>query len=247
MGTQSQFFRMKRTSLAKYIGICAFVAVEIVLYAMFIAEDFGDAVVGENAYIKYATVCLAFLFAMIPFIIVAVEDGKGVTDGMLLALGLALTLVSDLLLLVKVEFFEVGLVTFIGAQLIYFARIKRAKLWLIVSIAVRITLSVVGIVVIVAVGEASAVFVLAEIYFVQLVTNFAENVVSIFTAKGRSEKCRAIVLSIGFLLFIGCDVCVGLSNLYNGMANELIWLFYTPSQVLIALSNRRIYEKGEMD
>ena len=231
--------------LAKWLGICAFVAVQIVLYFLFLAEDFGNADVGENAYIKYSTVCLAFLFAFCVYIITSLK-GHRTNDGLLLALGLAFTLVSDLLLLVKVEFFEVGLVTFFGAQLCYFARVERNKPWLIASISLRTLLPTIGIIVLATLGEASALYILVVIYFVQLVANFVENVVCIFTAKGRAERVQAIVLAIGFLLFIGCDVCVGLTNLYGGMANELIWLFYTPSQVLIALSNRRIYE-SEMD
>ncbi len=245
-GINFQFgVKMKKSRLAKWLGIFVFVAVQIVLYGMFLAEDFGGANVGENAYIKYATVCLAFLFALGLYVRVSL-NGKMTYDSLLLVLGLAFTLVSDLFLLVKVEFFEVGLLTFICAQLCYFARIERNKPWLVASIFSRVLLSLVAIIVLVVLGEVNALYVLVVIYFVQLVANFVESVICVFTAKGRIERTQAIVLSVGFLLFIGCDVCVGLTNLYDGMANELIWLFYTPSQVLIALSNRRIYE-SEVD
>ena len=47
---------------------------------------------------------------------------------------------------------------------------------------------------------------------------------------------------IGLLLFVGCDVCVGLHNLTGtpaplaAFAQVGMWLFYLPSQVLIVLS-----------
>ena len=47
---------------------------------------------------------------------------------------------------------------------------------------------------------------------------------------------------LGLLLFVGCDVCVGLHNLaglpvpLSAFAQVGMWLFYLPSQVLIVLS-----------
>lgn len=44
----------------------------------------------------------------------------------------------------------------------------------------------------------------------------------------------------GMLLFLLCDICVALFNLYAGpvawVSYVLIWLFYTPSQLLLVLS-----------
>ena len=232
---------MKKAEIINKISIaCAgvFVAAEIVLYSLFLAEDFGSASVGENVWLKYSTVVLAFFFALIQFAFLS--NRRDYLDVILLTLGLALTIVSDYFLLVEGEYYEIGVVTFIGAQLCYFARIKRNKVWLIVSIIARMVLAAVAIAVICAVGYGEALYILVAVYFVQLVGNFVENVIVAITAKNRAERIKAILLSIGFLLFIGCDICVGLMNLY-GEAGEYIWLFYTPSQVLIALSCRRIY------
>lgn len=233
---------MKKSEQVKFSLVGIFAVVETVLYALFLAEDFGGADVGMNVWLKYATVLLAFVFSIVHFVFWG-TDGNNLFDAMLLSLGLVLTLVSDLFLLVLGGFYEVGLVTFIGAQICYFARIKRTKIWFVISVALRILLPVVAIIVLASLGEANALYVLVAIYFVQLVTNFAESVTAAILAKDRAERAKYIVLSAGFALFIGCDICVGLTNLFDGMANDLIWLFYTPSQVLIALSHRRIYEK----
>ena len=56
--------------------------------------------------------------------------------------------------------------------------------------------------------------------------------------KGRPGR----LFALGLALFVGCDVCVGLFNalpapspLYSA-ASVGMWLFYLPSQALIALS-----------
>ena len=211
---------------------------ECVLFALFLAEDFAGASVGDNVALKYATVMLAMLFATVSF---ALFDRKDFQDGLMLVIALALTLVADLFLLVLDDFYIVGVIVFIGAQICHFARIKRNKVWWIASASARVLLSIVAIIVLAALHEADALTVLAAIYFVQLVGNFVENVVLAVLAKDRGARAQAIVLSIGFLLFVGCDISVGLANLY-GVAGECEWLFYTPSQVLIALSLGRMYE-----
>ena len=221
--------------------ICVFVAIECVLYALFLADDFGGVSVGANVALKYSTVALAFMFVLANFLFVDRRDKHDVFDNLLLALAFALTLVSDWFLLVQGEHYEVGVTTFIGAQLCHFARIERTKIWLICSAAARVLLSVVAIIVLAAFGELNALYALVAIYFVQLVGNFVESVVWAVLAKDKRTRTQAIVLSVGFLLFIGCDISVGLANLY-GVAGECEWLFYTPSQVLIALSLGRIYE-----
>ena len=228
-------------SKLKIAVAAVFVAVETVLYALFLAEDFGDADVGDNVWLKYSTVLLAFVFALVGFAFVKKGDKSDLFDTILLVLGLAFTLVSDWLLLVQGDFYEIALITFIGAQLCYFARINRTKIWYIVSIILRAVLPIVIIIVLASIGEIDVLYALVAIYFVQLVMNFAENVARAIVAKDRAGRLQAIVLSAGFLLFIGCDVCVGIMNLF-GDAGEYIWLFYTPSQVLIALSWRGMYE-----
>lgn len=57
-----------------------------------------------------------------------------------------------------------------------------------------------------------------------------------------AEKVR-LVFAVGLLLFICCDICVGLWNLYpppprllREFAQVGMWFFYLPSQVLIVLS-----------
>ncbi len=233
---------MKKEKLSVVLSASVFVVTEIILYALFLAEDFGGAQVGENVWLKYSTVCLAFVFALFFFFISLYKKTEW-KDSILLLLGLAFTLVSDMFLLVRMDHLEVGVATFICAQVCYFARIHRTRLWVWCSVGLRILLPSIAIIVLASLHEANALYILVAIYFVQLVMNCAENVVLAIVAKDKVSRIQGIILSIGFLMFIGCDICVGLTNIYDGMAVDLIWLFYTPSQVLIALSSRRIYEE----
>jgi len=62
---------------------------------------------------------------------------------------------------------------------------------------------------------------------------------------GRMPVWRGRLACIGMVLFLGCDICVALFNLsaagidspaLSAAAGALIWVFYAPSQALLALS-----------
>ena len=63
--------------------------------------------------------------------------------------------------------------------------------------------------------------------------NFVEVLASYFQDK---KKFDYLYLAIGFFLFIGCDICVGLANLGHEICYNLSWVFYAPSQLMIASS-----------
>lgn len=234
---------MAKASISKFklllIGI--FVAVQLVLYALFLAEDFGTATVGDNEMIKYAIVLLSLGFSAVCLVLFGLRKGLWL-DSVLLTLGLALTAVSDWFLLITGTHTEVGVTTFILAQLCYAARIRRSRIHFAISAILRALLPAIVIIVLYQRGEASTLYVLAAIYFIQLVLNFAENTAGILL--DRKGRIVSILLAVGFALFIGCDVCVGMADIFDGKAILLVWVFYAPSQILIGLSNRGLYEKS---
>ena len=209
-----------------------FILVWIVLYILFMLEDFADYELGENIWIKYSIVLTAFVYVLIS---IGFSNGaKGIKDNIILALALLFTLISDYFLLVLDDYYIVGLITFIVAQILHALRIERNKVHTIISICIRVMLPVIGIIVLARMGELDFLYALVCIYAVQLLMNFVENIALCFISK--TNKLKYILLSIGFALFIACDVCVGLFNIgeYGGML--LMWAFYAPSQVFIALS-----------
>ena len=96
-------------------------------------------------------------------------------------------------------------------------------------------------------GNLNLLTGLVSVYFPMLVCNTAESALLIKRSK------RFIIFFIGLLLFIGCDICVGLFNFSSvgvSLSREVlnfvgaaIWAFYLPSQTLIVLSSRCIERK----
>jgi len=72
-------------------------------------------------------------------------------------------------------------------------------------------------------------------------------IMSLYTAisgylKNRFQKPNGRLIVAGMLLFAACDVCVLIYNVSSGnlsqTAFKFIWVFYAPSQLLLALSAR---------
>ena len=62
---------------------------------------------------------------------------------------------------------------------------------------------------------------------------------------GRKPRVRWACAALGMALFVGCDICVVLYNLdmagihlpaLSRAAGDIIWVFYAPSQALLAVS-----------
>lgn len=185
-----------------------FIGVESAVYIGFLLADVLRMYPLSTA-LKYGGILLCVFFA---------RDGE-----YRIALALVLTAAADLFLLVLGKYPEVGVVLFIAVQLLYARQIGRDT---------RITLCVRGLLplavwtVLWRLNMCTLLNLLAGIYFPQLLCNMV-------LAWGKNR-----ILALGLLLFVGCDICVGLWNL-AGIAGTGMWAFYLPSQVLIAL-----YGKG---
>ena len=91
------------------------------------------------------------------------------------------------------------------------------------------------------------------LYFINLIFNAVESATLITYDK------RFILFTVGLILFICCDICVGISNLNSVLGTKIpsdikdlsffaIWQFYMPSQLLIILSANQnkftVFDKG---
>ena len=197
--------------------LAPFLAAEGILYTAFLALDLtgrGSAAIP----IKYAGVLLCLLFSLLG------EDR-------LVPLALALTACADWFLLVRNDCYALGILLFLCVQTVYFLRLRRAGAgsgrFLRASLALGAGLAVY------AVKLASPLNLLAVLYFSQLLSN---------TALAWTRRGRLRLFALGLTLFVGCDVCVGLFNVlppgspFFSAVSVGMWLFYLPSQVLIALS-----------
>ena len=200
-----------------------FLVLEGAVYAAFLAMDLAG-LGGLSIWPKYAGVLLCVVFACR----CALRGGDRLVPP-----ALALTALADLFLLVLNRHYGVGVAIFLAVQTLYLIRLHRAgagvALWLRLTLALALGVAV-------YLGRlASPLNLLVCLYFSQLLANAC----LAWTVRGR--RWRAFAL--GLTLFVGCDVCVGLFNLSVLVPDALyqfarvgMWLFYLPSQVLIALS-----------
>jgi hypothetical protein len=89
----------------------------------------------------------------------------------------------------------------------------------------------------------TALYAISTIYAIEIMINVY---LAIHRYKKQHNRLRIRCGLYGFLLFIACDICVGLRHLaLDGvfppqiypMASFLVWFFYFPSQVLLANSS----------
>lgn len=203
--------------------VAAFLAVEGVLYVSFLAMDLLG-MSQHTIWLKYSGVILCALFSALC---------AARTDDWFLVQALVFTVCADWFLLVRGENLLTGVLLFWVAQMAYAARLLRARVplrpWLRLGLLAlaELALFLTGMMI-------SLLNAAAGVYFSMLVSN----TILAWTLSGRRWRC----FSIGLTLFIGCDICVGLFNsgLLSGTPYRLVsfgmWLFYLPSQVLIALS-----------
>ena len=227
-----------------YIVISVFILLEIALYLSFLFIDKGIFVTQiESFTLKYASISLCLAFSLYCLI------RKRKMANCFIPIALVFTLISDYFLLFNTNqnLYVYGLITFIITQLIYFAFIlylRKSKSELLINLLVRFLLTIAALVVAFYLNYSDVLTILALVYFVELISNF---LYSTFLIKLDKEY---LIFSLGLLLFIGCDINVGLNNvhLFEGidysLVNFLMWGFYLPSQVLLSLTNFIAQEKS---
>lgn len=208
----------------------AFLAVSLLLY-YFILTAGGTLLLATS----YAAIVLCFLFAL-----------SGWQNFWIIG-GLACTVGADFFLVVLSPIQQFwGMVFFLGAQSLYAAMLHRSRpgkvfLWL------RITLTVVAEIVTVAIlkDATDPLAVISICYYVNLIFNIVMAFLQFKQYK---------LLAIGLVFFLLCDTVIGLQVMSGGYLPipedsllhsiifppfNLAWMFYLPSQVLIALSSRK--------
>lgn len=226
---------MKKPVTPKNLMLIVFVAAEAVIYVLF--NVLFAILPRDPIYLKYSGVllCLAASGALLYFL----KLGK---DAVTVFCALVFTAVSDLFILVLDDYYEVGLVTFIITQSLYLFRLycgRLQRIWITLAVRAVLAAAVLGLVG----GLAGLSLLVAEVglYIVMLTVNCVEAFLLI--RRGRYN----VLFAVGLLLFLCCDVCVGLHNAGNVLGLNLparlcvfaswaIWIFYMPSQVLITLS-----------
>ena len=229
---------MARNRIRTALGI-ALALVGLGLITAYLLRDYNVTSGYDSTPFKFALVCLTLATSIAYFFL----EPHSKATALWLVLALTFTLCADVFLLLLDNYYEVGIGFFIAAQLCHFAHVYRLGgkryVHLVVSLCMRAGASVAVGVSLFALGYGSVLNILAGIYASNLLANTVESVLFLFRKYG-DIRCF-ICLAIGFLLFVGCDVFVGLNFLGQG-DYRLMWLFYGPSQVLICLSGNFVHE-----
>ena len=212
------------------ISTLVFVLLEVLLFPLIQCTPFS-----VSTFPAYFAIILVAIFALISI--------KGERDGHLIRLGIAFTLVADYFLVLSRDSELEGVIAFIVVQVCYFAylfvREKRIVVR-IINVCSRVLLSAILVIVAIAVlGKSTdALSIVSVIYYGNLVAN----VIFAFML-GKEER----LFAIGLLLFSMCDLCIGFETLFSSYFDSsaldffygdhlnLPWVFYQPSQTLIAL------------
>lgn len=203
-----------------------FVSLEAIIYIGFLLMDFTN--IGGSSFLKYAGILLCLVFTLLC---------DRTEDSLLIFTAFLFTAFADLFLLLLDRWYAAGILLFCIVQLIYAKRFFAWKKqgspaqWLL-----RFVLPVSCFLLLAVFNSLTLLTGAAAFYGINLVINAVISVSFFHT--GVSHR----LFSIGLWLFLCCDLCVAIHNLNFGIytlqvfADYGMWLFYLPSQVLIALS-----------
>ena len=160
-------------------------------------------------------------------------------DMILLNAAMALTIAADYFMLVRYDNLT-GLCFFCAVQTTYHIRYIRHIRYTPVKQVARIIIQIMACVIVIILplnNPALTMGKMACAYAICLLF-------SVYAACLSAKKCRtrnSIIAATGMLLFLLCDLCVGLYNLTPGYGTQnifycLTWFFYLPSQALLSVS-----------
>ena len=153
------------------------------------------------------------------------------------------TAIADYFLVVLVMN-EIGVTVFILAHLCYIARFSGTKKFLpFCALFIMPAFAAVWALV----GQFVAYLVFVSAIYAQCF------LFSLFCAlagffRKQFPYPNGVFIAVGMILFVFCDICVLIFNVASGSASNiafnLIWFFYAPSQLLLALSakNFKVYK-----
>ncbi len=223
---------MKKSTI---ITLSCFVAIELVMLCLILW--------GPSKYLnifEFSSIVVAFAFSLF-FVCKSPKI-------LLTEFALLFTVIADLFLeIVSPMVQTVAMTAFTIVQLLHFGRLLlelETKKWRIINICLRfiVVLIVETITILVLKDKVDYLSVISMFYF----SNLIANIVLAFV-----EFKKSPLLAIGLLLFLGCDIFVGLQSaigvyidvpttslLYKIVFTpfNISWLCYLPSQVLISTS-----------
>lgn len=241
-----------------------FITILILIYISFITLDLIGGSIKHSNILKFTVIIICFCYALF-----SKSNNKSISYTLKTAM--LFTLISDLFILV-LDYYFYGVLTFIVVQLLYNYRISlyncntmifnprpfgflkclerasyRAVVCFISWLFVQLIIAAFVCFALMWLGvEQEPLLIASVIYFIGLLTN---TIRAIIAALIRNNDNGMVLFAVGLVLFLLCDINVGLFNLtqfitipqdiytvIDYISSLLMWIFYAPSQALIALS-----------
>jgi len=213
------------------ITTAAFILAELVLYVLILTQG-GDTL----RLSEFISIALCAVYTLII---------RGKTKG-LLPLATLLTLSADFCLVICTPIRRLeGMLFFLGVQGVYaYILHRQINKKLLVWFRVGLTALAVAIALLVLGKDTDALALVSLCYYANLVFNLG---------MAFSRFRQNVLFAIGLLLFLLCDTVIGLQVASTGYLNisegtfvyniinapiNLAWLFYLPSQVMLAFSDK---------
>lgn len=224
------------------------VAIILILYILFLYMDFYS-VRGfiSSDYIKYICILLCFLLSIVSNKNSILDIDKQ-RDVFLLRLALSITVMADLCLLI-LDFYILGVILFSLVQITYSVRYSAKKLkTILLYFFIKLQCVVLTYVItILLIGKINILIPISLFYFICLITSVSK-AIKVWKNNLYPSPNKYMIV-IGMILFLLCDLCVAVSNVtstltltaytmirFQQISWFLIWVFYLPSQLLLALS-----------
>ncbi|MCY6356116.1 lysoplasmalogenase family protein [Clostridium sp. ZS2-4] len=207
----------------------------ILIYINFLMVDLQG---GDSRMLKYISILLCFILSLF------IRDrGNDKRDTRLLHEALFFTISADLNLVILNNFI-LGVSAFCIVQIIYIIRHSRNiflnKRDIVLFLIEGIIVSRLVIMLNMRIYEYKELYIIACIYSILLLT-------SVLMAFGTIKrvfysKINSYFITIGMILFLLCDINVGLYHIgkIQYISGILVWLFYLPSQLLLSLSGYKM-------
>lgn len=159
----------------------------------------------------------------------------------LLQLAFLITSIADIILAID-NTLVIGVVVFFLAQLIHLARLDWHTCRCFV--AAIIPLFLLAVLLNLKLNFAPLMYIVSSFYLITLLTNI---IISLRWYRREPTNLLAFLALVGFILFLACDICTGVSYLSRTAvlpallytpANFFAWAFYYPSQIFISNSSK---------
>jgi FtsH-binding integral membrane protein len=235
---------IKKLILNKSLLIKIILSLTIVFYILFLYIDANTQSLGNisSIYLKYAIIVLSFIITLL-----IGNHGYNKFDRCFLQCAKLFTLIADYYLLIH-DNFAIGIFFFCLVQLTYIIRHSLMEHKQYKNVIFLALVLVNSMIISFKINYTEKKLIILALVYAALLLTSVYSAVGTLT-RGKYTKDGAMLIIIGMVLFFLCDLSVGAYNIIGKtslkafipaniefLIGYLIWVFYAPSQVLLALS-----------